>query len=384
MNAAAGAVGIVGFALTTTKSIYQTVLSIRHAPDIVGRAARSLEEMTQVLEQIHSLDQCAQQNPDLVEIVQDYRDAIADARKKVHKVQSLPTDNRVKRFWRQVKTHLGETDLDRIHCIVQQQMARLSLHLNILTTRNGVINAESLSKLNDLADAQKEHTVMLVKLGDRVNRHLDGTETFVRRDQDLGRGVKNLQITTQKGFKGLLEKIEDSSQKASDLSNMSKDQHGELVSKLDMVAQMVHRLQLKEEATASLDLVHASSGSSVVVGGDLPMHADIDNAIRRLHAYLDGVEHSLYNEEAESLVKDLDSIIQLLVEKSTEYKPSSDVGPYLNRQDLENIRRKITSSSQAIVNGKGQCEEILLCALLTSLASQQMASEIDQALQALQ
>ena len=349
MDVAAGTIGVVGFAIASTKSIYQIISGIRNAPENVARAARSLDEMAQTLQRIQDLGYSTGQHPDLLRMIQDYQSAITEFREKVEKVQCLPTDSRTQRFWRQVRTHLKETDLERIHRLVQEQLGRLSVQFNIIAAGQGDAQMQLMSSLTTISDAQNHHTQLLSTLDDQAKSQLNKVGTVNAHIKDLVTSTNDFHATAHLNSRNLLRKIGDTSQKATDLSNMSKDQHGELVSKLNVLTHMVHALHLDRPAASQRD----QGVLEDIPQRAAPIDVNVGESIARISSHLEAIDLSLYNEKAESLLQDLDGIIQLLAESTTKIHRSKNALDFRNQKDFGLLRRRLATSSLAVVNGKG-------------------------------
>ena len=131
MEAAAALVGLVGFALASTKNLYQVISSIRNGPETVATMKTNLKEMTSILQLMEAQAQPGSSAEGLADLIKSYNSGIKQYEGKISKIQLIPTDTRSRRFWRQVKRHIQENDLDCIDKLLQQQMTKLSLHLNI-------------------------------------------------------------------------------------------------------------------------------------------------------------------------------------------------------------------------------------------------------------
>ena len=346
---AAGVLGIVGFSITTTKDVYQAIAGIRNAPDTVRRAARSLDVVTQILKQLNKHSHLTQQDSDLMQVIQEYRDVIVEFRKKVKPVEASPKNSKAQRLWQQVKTHLREAEFNVLQSIIQGQMTRLSLYLNILASRPRDANTESIDKLRKILEIQDTHNQALARIADQATLQSSSLTAFMAEADDSHIRVKDIQTVqaaTQHGLDTLLQKFEQSSQ------TMSQNQQNQVMRRLDTVMQMIESLELKGGAKTGR-IEKAISDEIETSYFDVSTDTKIHTAVTKLYSYVEAVEDNLYNEEAESLLTALDEIIQFLVDHSTDIQSTSIVMSNSDQQALPGIRKKLTSSDRVVISGRG-------------------------------
>ena len=131
MDVAAGTVGIVGFALSSTKTIYDTIVGIRNGPDIIQAVSKSLASTIEILHLLQGPEPPVNENSELNKKVQDYFSSVKAVGKKLEGVKNVPCDSRGHRFWRLVKTHLQEKEIRRVHELIRQWMTELSVYLAV-------------------------------------------------------------------------------------------------------------------------------------------------------------------------------------------------------------------------------------------------------------
>ena len=255
-------------------------------------------------------------------------------------------------------------------------MTRLSLQFDVLATERSAMLTHLPNKLREIAALQKDHKLTLVKLEDRIDVQLQKADNMITNLQSLDYNTKQLQYSIEQGFHRLPEKIEHFPERASDLSDMSKGQYEEIRSKLDSLILDIQMIKNQENGTQVPQSALARGSNDAFIS------EDIQHAVKKLCSYLDGVQQSLYNEEAESLVKDLAKIFQLLLENSKEQQSFSSVGACLSDKDLDLLRHKLTSSSHAAINGKGTSEMISIMFITNAVFSLQPKPEVVWGLQA--
>lgn len=119
MDSAGSLVALIGFALSSTKTIYDTVSGIRQGPRVVNEAAQSPQNALNPLESIKA-DDFAGLPADLEETLQGYQNSLEAFQVKVEKLRSLPSDGAIRRSWKRLKTVLKEKDLESLHQTTQE------------------------------------------------------------------------------------------------------------------------------------------------------------------------------------------------------------------------------------------------------------------------
>ena len=114
MDAGASIVALVAFALSSTKTVYETISGIHDAPRVVDGAVRSLRQALHLLKSIGNAN--GQGLPaEFGPALQEYQMCLEGFNQKLKKLQPLPQDSRLRRAWRRFNTVLEEKDLHRLH-----------------------------------------------------------------------------------------------------------------------------------------------------------------------------------------------------------------------------------------------------------------------------
>ena len=125
MDAGASIIALIGFALSSTKAIYETRSEVRDAPQIVKGAARNLR---QALHHLKSIDnENGQDLPDeFRSVLREYQICLEAFNKKLEKLRVQPQDGGLRRSWRRFKTVLHEKDLERLHKTAREFTSMIS------------------------------------------------------------------------------------------------------------------------------------------------------------------------------------------------------------------------------------------------------------------
>ena len=151
MEAAAAFLGVVGFALGSTKTLYATISGIRNGPELVRRTACTLAGMADILQHIQNQGPSLCQDAGIKKRMVEYSSSMDGFKDKLEKVKEVPQDKHFQRFWRSVRTHLKEDDLKCINEIVQWHMTELSVYIGI---------AERSAVCTVFEEVQFEHRVL--------------------------------------------------------------------------------------------------------------------------------------------------------------------------------------------------------------------------------
>ena len=114
MDSGASIVALIGFALSSTKTIHGIISEICEAPQVVEDAARSLKQALDLLTSI--TNENGQALPEKFRTaVQEYQKRLEAFEKKLGNLKVESKDGRIQRSLRRVKTVLREKDLERLH-----------------------------------------------------------------------------------------------------------------------------------------------------------------------------------------------------------------------------------------------------------------------------
>ena len=210
-----------------------------------------------------------------------------------------------------------------------------------------------MARLDEVVGLQNNHTQLLSRLE-------AGTNNVAISLENLDSGVKAIEATVAQGYQAMQQKVENASHKISNLScNLSEDQYGQLVSKIDSLTMITQNFQdqHKKKAVSLSDRdIQTLAADYEALNASVSAVAGIQDAIDRHISYANDIEQNLYNEEAESLLNGLEDIFQLLTTQSTTMQVSRDVDSGSNLRDFNLLRRKVASSSRTTVNGKVICK----------------------------
>ena len=128
----ASLIGILGFALSSIKVVYSTISEIRDGPKIVADAASALSDLQSFLGQLVRLTPRLTDIGDLQILISKCASDLESLQIKVEALLVLPSEKKLGKIWKRVKTMLKEEDFRRIWIIIRQHHSALSSQLQTL------------------------------------------------------------------------------------------------------------------------------------------------------------------------------------------------------------------------------------------------------------
>jgi hypothetical protein len=136
-EAVATVFALAGVALTSTKTIYETIASVREGSDKAKSTANSLINLRSTLELVRASGDHpiigSQLKLDVARQIKACLDELKRFDGDIKKIQKIPTDSRGKRVWKAVLRIVGEKKLEEISQCARGHATALSLYLDIIT-----------------------------------------------------------------------------------------------------------------------------------------------------------------------------------------------------------------------------------------------------------
>ena len=131
MDGAASTIAVLSFALNSIKVIYNTVSTIKNAPQKLQQMTSNLGHLSFTLERLKGRGGDWGLVEGLPLLISECAKNLENFERKLNKLSSL-SDNRAKRLWNNVKTMLQDEDLNQMSSFVQQYASLLSLKMDSL------------------------------------------------------------------------------------------------------------------------------------------------------------------------------------------------------------------------------------------------------------
>lgn len=132
MDGAASTIAVVSLALKSIKVIYNTVSTIKNAPQKLQQMTSNLGHLSFTLERLKGRGGDWGLVEGLPLLISECAKNLENFERKLDKLSSL-SDNRAKRLWNNVKTMLQDEDLNQMSSFIQQYASLLSLKMDSLT-----------------------------------------------------------------------------------------------------------------------------------------------------------------------------------------------------------------------------------------------------------
>lgn len=131
MDATASVITIASLALSSIHMICKTVSGFKNGPRVIQEMTSNLRSLSNLLQQLMGYKDSLYLASDLPDLVGKCAESLRWFEGKLDKL-SPSKSSKVDRLWKIVKLTLQERDLDRMSTLLQQHIAMLSLHINVL------------------------------------------------------------------------------------------------------------------------------------------------------------------------------------------------------------------------------------------------------------
>ena len=137
VGSTASVLALVGFALQSTKTIYQAISGIKNGPVQVQQLASAVHNLHLVLTQISTCRAVKLAGPEtnlkvIADLVEACNKNVSRYENELTKVQISLNDKKAGKAWKKIKTVLQENDLQRMWAEVNHHVAALGLQLHLL------------------------------------------------------------------------------------------------------------------------------------------------------------------------------------------------------------------------------------------------------------
>ncbi len=133
MDVAASGIAIIGFALSSTKIIHDTISGIKDGPNEIARTKSALEDLRRILEQVEGLTAgLASVNSNLHNVIRNCAADLKAFENKVGCLRILPKDKITGKAWKRVKTMLKQDDFQKMWNTIKWHVSALSLQLQLI------------------------------------------------------------------------------------------------------------------------------------------------------------------------------------------------------------------------------------------------------------
>lgn len=135
VSAAASVLAIVGFALTSTKVVYDTISVIKGAPKAVQQTILALAELERILLRLAKLNERLESvDADLQSLIQQCATDLKAFEKKTGCLRTISAETGLSKAWIRVKTMLKQDDFQRMWEGINRHVLALGMQLQLIGT----------------------------------------------------------------------------------------------------------------------------------------------------------------------------------------------------------------------------------------------------------
>ncbi|KAI9711510.1 MAG: hypothetical protein M1820_002073 [Bogoriella megaspora] len=233
VGAAANILSLFEGATQYGKCLYETVSSLKTAPQQVTSLASAVIDLQNILSQLQKEVTRVDSDADLqiiTRVVTNCHDDLRRYKDDLDKVASTSEITKVQRAWKTVRVHLMEKEIQRIHTEVIRHVSVLTYQLSVLQSTAARLSTNKLIELKDaFSSSSAQHLAILLEQNSQLS-------TVKSRLGDLGASTADL-IEAAAG--SIMQRIETSSHistgKSEDIHDLLKAiqaQVGELSTKV--------------------------------------------------------------------------------------------------------------------------------------------------------
>lgn len=135
VSGAASIVAVIGFALSSTKIVHDTISGIKDGPNAILQTNSALEDLRKILEQIEALDAgLTSINANLQNVIRKCATELKAFENKIGCLRILPTDKKLGKAWKRVKTMIKQDDFQNMWHVINRHVSALGLQLQLIET----------------------------------------------------------------------------------------------------------------------------------------------------------------------------------------------------------------------------------------------------------
>ena len=377
MDGAASVITVVSLALSSTKVLYEIVVSIKHAPKCVSQITSYLRDLSSILQQLVGYSANLHLAADLPTLIERCAKSLKTLEAKLGRLSASDGNNRAELMWKNVKASLQEKQLEKMATCLQQHVAALSLQLNILEgfvsflhhDLGGMFTASrkaifsQTKRLERLEVSSTQHATLSTAISSTVS----GTKAGVDQIHEI---VEDHRATSQALNHSTRKALDDMSERMQGLTGLTTDQSSTLSSILELLKQQVVDRSPPNVAESNPHRPASpsdDSGTEAAVPQNLDEDA-LENAIDRLCGFVNEKEKVLFSAEADSLISDIEKLLIFLSENIERCKAvratskrkgvpegtdGDDNQDLQYRREVKRMKGLLTSSGCLAINGKG-------------------------------
>ncbi|EQB45892.1 hypothetical protein CGLO_15167 [Colletotrichum gloeosporioides Cg-14] len=287
VEAGATIVGLVGFGLTSLKTIYQFISNVKDGPEKVRDLANDLKNLQAAYERIEALDDLPgfASSPSLTDLIKNCNESIGKLQKKIGKLQVRPNDKFHGIVWKRLKMAFNDDEIAQMLDALSGYVNKFTLEISVIELRLMHQNAGHMSQLvaggeRHFAMARQHHSIL-----DKV-------------EKDVGEFFPQIQ-QVQNGVDAVAVKI-------TSMQSLSVRQSVGIAERLEKLETEVARMSLRNKAPVNDYGIHDTMWA---VPLEETQNSTILASIRNLCGLVDRRERHIESDEAQDIIEDLETLL---------------------------------------------------------------------------
>lgn len=355
----ASVLALVGFALQSTKTIYQAISGIKNGPEQVQQLASAVYNLQLVLTQISTCRAVKLAGPEtnlkvITDLIEACNKNVSTYENELMKVQISLNDKKAGKAWKKIKTVLKENDLRRMRTEVNNYVAALGLQLNLLQSDTSF---DCKDKLVGLVDAFSERT----RNDRRQTMMLQQQNASLSAIEDDMKSHKDTSLSAHKQFREAISSLGQKVERIPDMSAIQSENVCTLIRALqDQISGLSAQIGTPESIPHHVSRSFETSGNAGNIE-DLGGQDELLESLGRLSRLAKQKEGTIVDEDAQNIIDDLDILLNAVSMHISPRKHAThpsmkrpigivDEGSSINGRDLKRIRGLLNSSLSIDVN----------------------------------
>ncbi|KAI8207034.1 hypothetical protein KHU50_011574 [Colletotrichum sp. SAR 10_65] len=134
VEAGATVVGLVGFGLTSLKTIYQFISNVKDGPEKVRDLANDLKTLQAAYERIEALDDLPgfASSPSLTDLIKNCNESIEKLQKKIGKLQVRHNDKFHGIVWKRLKMAFNDDEIAQVLDVLSGYVNKFTLEISVI------------------------------------------------------------------------------------------------------------------------------------------------------------------------------------------------------------------------------------------------------------
>ncbi|RTE84304.1 hypothetical protein BHE90_001093 [Fusarium euwallaceae] len=168
LSAGASVVTFLGLAFSVTKTVHNTLSTIKDGPKVIQHLNEEFSQLKSILERLSHISMSATDAAELDSLAKKCNDDVACFEKKLRRLDTSGADGRRGKLWRQLKLCFTEKDLGHMRNVVHGHTQLLTIRLNIIQVQQGSFSATQSAEVLNLLQKLRDDVTALRQVNSSV------------------------------------------------------------------------------------------------------------------------------------------------------------------------------------------------------------------------